>query len=675
MKKNLGKVQPIWKGEWTVLTKYEKLDIVSSSGSSYIAIEDSIPVGTSPTDKQYWALIAKKGIDGQKGERGDRGPKGDKGEQGETGHTATVRVGNVILSDDFLAVVNSGDDHNAVLNFWIPKGEKGDKGENGTNLSIVKTYPSKDEMEDDFNNHEVRYGEFVLINSPNGFTDKEHLNVYIKNDNGYEYVFNFTSLKGDKGDTGDKGDKGDSATISIGSVTSGDKPFVTNSGTIHNAIFDFILPKGDKGDVGNKGDKGDTPTITVGKVETGDTSKVTNVGDDLNVVLDFVIEKGEKGDKGEDGKNGKDGIKGINGRDGLNIELSKDNDSINWQYKGITDLSINYSNENTVINSSEYSLFNTITLNKLPEQVNKVKIQSVGVFNDNGLNFTVSNEIAGDYSYLSGINPKNNTEYTVNDKKCTINVNLNYTEFNREAIKDFINIPTKRIDFIIINIAYYNNNDKISNQKILYNFIKESFTNEVKELVKLSDITGPKGEQGTQGEKGEKGDSGLVFNWKGNYNQSITYKKNDAVSFKGTDEQSRPYISLQDNNTGNNPSGTEDNTDCWSYFPVSVGPKGENGKDGKDGKDGANGTNGDGVKSIEILEDNGHLIVELGSDNNKDNNLIVRVLDFNSLPEKGNTNYIYITLDGFNSYVWDNVTNSYKQLNLTENIVSGDSNE
>ena len=66
-------------------------------------------------------------------------------------------------------------------------------------------------------------------------------------------------VKGDKGDTGEKGAKGDngtSATIRVGTVTSGVSPSVTNSGSSQEAVFDFVLPKGDKGDKGNKGDDG-----------------------------------------------------------------------------------------------------------------------------------------------------------------------------------------------------------------------------------------------------------------------------------------------------------------------------------------------------------------------------------------------------------------------------------
>lgn len=50
---------------------------------------------------------------------------------------------------------------------------------------------------------------------------------------------------------GPQGVPGEAATIEIGSVTSGETPNITNSGTANDAVLDFVLPKGDKGDPGN----------------------------------------------------------------------------------------------------------------------------------------------------------------------------------------------------------------------------------------------------------------------------------------------------------------------------------------------------------------------------------------------------------------------------------------
>lgn len=49
---------------------------------------------------------------------------------------------------------------------------------------------------------------------------------------------------------GPKGEPGESATVAVGTVTSGATPNVNNTGTNTDAILNFTLPKGDKGDTG-----------------------------------------------------------------------------------------------------------------------------------------------------------------------------------------------------------------------------------------------------------------------------------------------------------------------------------------------------------------------------------------------------------------------------------------
>lgn len=48
--------------------------------------------------------------------------------------------------------------------------------------------------------------------------------------------------RGEPGPVGPKGENGKSATITIGQVTQGDTPSVTNSGTASDVVLDFVLP-------------------------------------------------------------------------------------------------------------------------------------------------------------------------------------------------------------------------------------------------------------------------------------------------------------------------------------------------------------------------------------------------------------------------------------------------
>lgn len=59
------------------------------------------------------------------------------------------------------------------------------------------------------------------------------------------------------GSVGPQGPAGKAATIQIGSVTSGDAPAVTNSGTETEAVLDFVLQQGPAGPQGPKGDTGE----------------------------------------------------------------------------------------------------------------------------------------------------------------------------------------------------------------------------------------------------------------------------------------------------------------------------------------------------------------------------------------------------------------------------------
>ena len=55
----LGRVLIVMKGEYNNTEEYEKLDVVTYDGSSYIAKKDT--VGNLPTNTEFWDLLAKKG--------------------------------------------------------------------------------------------------------------------------------------------------------------------------------------------------------------------------------------------------------------------------------------------------------------------------------------------------------------------------------------------------------------------------------------------------------------------------------------------------------------------------------------------------------------------------------------------------------------------------------------
>ena len=103
------------------------------------------------------------------------------------------------------------------------------------------------------------------------------------------------------GGTGPQGPAGQAATIQIGSVTSGDAPAVTNSGTETDAVLDFVLQQGPAGPQGPKGDKGDAGA-------TGPQGEQGAKGE--------VGPQGPQGEPGPQGPEGPQGPKGETGEQG-----------------------------------------------------------------------------------------------------------------------------------------------------------------------------------------------------------------------------------------------------------------------------------------------------------------------------------------------------------------------
>ena len=143
-----------------------------------------------------------------------------------------------------------------------------------------------------------------------------------------KYYFKLRNTGGPKGDKGDKGDtgatgpqgpQGDPCTVVVNSTATlepGSNAYVTNTGSLSNAVLNFGIPKGDRGPQGAKGDKGDTgaqgetgprgpqgdrgtnATVSVGTTSTlnpGSQATVYNSGTDSNAVLNFEIPRGDVG--------------------------------------------------------------------------------------------------------------------------------------------------------------------------------------------------------------------------------------------------------------------------------------------------------------------------------------------------------------------------------------------
>ena len=284
---NVGKVRPVFKGTYDAATACNFYECWQYNGTWWLHIGTSPTTGTAPSEGTVWTAF---------GVKGDKGDNGLPGQDGVDGTSATITVGNVATGEagTEAQVSNSGSDMAVVLDFTIPKGDKGDtgsqgpKGDTGEGFSVFRTYASLDEMNADAAN--VEEGKFVLIAS--SVEDEDNAKLYVKGSSSFTFL---TDLSGAQGI---KGENGSAATITVGSVTTGEpgtQASVTNAGTTSAAQLNFVIPRG------ATGAQGTAATVEIGSVTTGaagSNASVTNSGTASAATLNFTIPQGVKGDAG-----------------------------------------------------------------------------------------------------------------------------------------------------------------------------------------------------------------------------------------------------------------------------------------------------------------------------------------------------------------------------------------
>lgn len=184
-------------------------------------------------------------------------------------------------------------------------------------FTIVKTYSSVQAMEDDYNNPEVKIGQFVMIDTGD-VENEEDSRLYLKGDTEWKFISDLSGAQGPKGDTGSglnikgeldsesqlpqEGVSGDAWLISgnlyvyvgeNGNVVS--NPKWSNVGGIQGPAGP-TGPKGEQGEQGEPGPKGEpgangAPGVQGPKGDPG--------------------EKGEKGDPGSDASVTKQNVEAV----------------------------------------------------------------------------------------------------------------------------------------------------------------------------------------------------------------------------------------------------------------------------------------------------------------------------------------------------------------------------
>lgn len=151
---NLGRVSPIPKGQWDSSTTYEKLDVVTNGGSSYIA-NQNVPIGTSLSTTEYWTKLV--------------------------GGLTIGTVETVSYENGASANIVTTSTNDQILNLEIPQGINGNetiddsKGENDTDYvwSADKNYKENEKIKSMLSGIETSMttttnynkGDLVVVNS------------------------------------------------------------------------------------------------------------------------------------------------------------------------------------------------------------------------------------------------------------------------------------------------------------------------------------------------------------------------------------------------------------------------------------------------------------------------------------------------------------------------------
>lgn len=93
---NLGRVRPVWKGDWVSTATYLAFDFVRyTDGNVYLAVQD-VPANYIPSSQtSYWVLFGAKGGKGDTGSAGSVGATGSQGPAGPTGPAGTTNYNNL----------------------------------------------------------------------------------------------------------------------------------------------------------------------------------------------------------------------------------------------------------------------------------------------------------------------------------------------------------------------------------------------------------------------------------------------------------------------------------------------------------------------------------------------------------------------------------------------------
>lgn len=283
-------------------TAAQALEVINLAANNKVAqineVNSHSPVINEETGKwQLWDENSKSYVDTDIDAEGQPGQDGEKGEPGTPAGFGTPTATATTLpygEEATVTVTSDGPDTAKVFNFefGIPQGAPGSGGGGGTvSVTVGETTTGEPGTEASVVNSGDDQNVVLEFTIPRGAAGQD----------------------GAAGADGQDGAPGQAATITVGSVSTGEpgtNASVTNSGTENAAVFDFVIPRGADGTPGQNGQDGAdgaAATISVGEVITGEPgtdAEVVNTGNENAAVLKFTIPRGATGQDGQKGDPG-----------------------------------------------------------------------------------------------------------------------------------------------------------------------------------------------------------------------------------------------------------------------------------------------------------------------------------------------------------------------------------
>lgn len=507
-------------------------------------------------------ILRLQNITGEQGPQGEQGPIGPQGPQGVPGVQGEQGLPG-----------EKGDQGDVG-----PVGPKGEKGDQGAPFSIKKVYKSVSEMNADFENPEVKLHDFVIINS--NVEDEDNSKLFMKGESEFTLI---TDLSGGVGIQGPQGPKGETGAQGVKGET-GD-----------------IGPAGPKGETGEQGIQG--PQGIQGERGPEGPQGAQGLQGPKGEAFryeDFTEEQllGLKGPQGEKGDTGTAGMPGLNGNE---IELKKGETHLEWRYTTNKATIVDFKSKTAQSIVNKEDTVTNLILSNIPYKAKYAQIKTITVFgaDENGtpignINPSINTMPPGTtFDKFAGFDPSKGPIDISN--KSIIEGNMVIQNVIDQSLAEFQNEKVKQIYRIELWLYFLNaDREEINLVSVKYDInqdspVMRSTSNPWRQLVPLTEITGPKGDKGEIGPQGETGAKGDAFKYS-------DFSPEQLQELKGP-KGDRGEVGPQ-GETG--PKG-----EPGEQGPQ--GPAGETGPKGDKGLTGAQGQRGADGRDIELQKSSTHI--------------------------------------------------------------------